>query len=51
MAQLARRKWFFGTEPLVGLREKPGEKVKVLEGNRRLPCVFDPRRRRPSSRE
>src|SRR4051812_2447205 len=27
---------FFGTEPLVGLRDKPGEKVKVLEGNRRL---------------
>jgi hypothetical protein len=27
---------FFGTEPLVGLREKTGEKVKVLEGNRRL---------------
>lgn len=38
---------FFGTEPLIGLREKPGENIKVLEGNRRLAaCLIltgDPR--------
>lgn len=27
---------FFDTEPLIGLRAKPGDDVKVLEGNRRL---------------
>lgn len=31
---------FFDTEPLVGLREKAGEKVKVLEGNRRLAAAL-----------
>ncbi|MFO1477884.1 MAG: hypothetical protein U1F98_14715 [Verrucomicrobiota bacterium] len=27
---------YFGTEPLVGLREAVGERIKVVEGNRRL---------------
>ena len=27
---------YFGTEPLVGLREAAGEKIKIVEGNRRL---------------
>jgi hypothetical protein len=38
---------FFDTEPLVGLREKAGETVQVLEGNRRLAAALilagDPR--------